>query len=199
MTIQRGAGDNVASKIVEKILEGAIDCFAKQGYFGASTRDLALKADVAEPSIFRLFLTKEKLFHECLIRVVDRSLDPAQFHALISAPEPNEEFIATATRAVRRWYFSLSAQSARLLMQAALSDNKEWAEIAYERINKMISILAKSLEKETNISKAKSTVAARTLILALFHFKIARPMLSTGDSEREIVDDTIQHWAQALA
>jgi AcrR family transcriptional regulator len=188
----------VASKIVAKILEGATDLFAKQGYFGASTRDLALKADVAEPSIYRLFLNKEKLFHDCLSAVVERSLEPVQFLALISTPEPDEEFVSTAGRAIRRWYFSLSGQSARLLMQAALSDNKEWADMAYERINKIIAILAKSVEKEIGTSRAKAIAAARTVILALFQFKIARPMLSTADKEREAVDETIEHWTQGL-
>jgi AcrR family transcriptional regulator len=188
----------VASKIVAKILEGATDLFAKQGYFGASTRDLAVKADVAEPSIYRLFLSKEKLFHECLSAVVERSLQPAQFQMLISTPEPGEQFVATAGRAVRRWYFSLSAQSARLLMQAALSDNKEWTDMAYDPINKTIAILAKGIEKQMNISRAKALAAARTLILALFQFKIARPMISAADKERDAVDETINQWVQGL-
>jgi AcrR family transcriptional regulator len=188
----------VASKIVAKILEGATELFARQGYFGASTRDLALKADVAEPSIYRLFLSKEKLFHECLTAVIEQSLDPAQFQAVISVPEAGEGFAGAAARAVRRWYFSLSAQSARLLMQAALSDNKEWTEMAYSRLDKIIGILAKSVEKETHISKAKAIVAARTLILALFQFKIARPMLSSVDKERDVVDGTIDQWLQGL-
>jgi AcrR family transcriptional regulator len=188
----------VASKIVAKILEGATELFAKQGYFGASTRDLALKADVAEPSIYRLFLNKEKLFHECLTAVIEQSLDPVQFQAVILDPEAGEGFAGVAARAVRRWYFSLSAQSARLLMQAALSDNKEWTEMAYSRLDKIIGILAKSVEKEIHISKAKAIVAARTLILALFQFKIARPMLSSAEKERNVVDATIDQWLQGL-
>jgi AcrR family transcriptional regulator len=191
-------GNPVASKIVAKILEGATELFARQGYFGASTRDLALKADVAEPSIYRLFLSKEKLFHECLTAVIEQSLDPAQFQAVIAVPEPGEGFSGAVARAVRRWYFSLSAQSARLLMQAALSDNKEWTEMAYSRLDKIIGILAKSVEKETHIPKTKAIVAARTLILALFQFKIARPMLSSADKERDAVDGTIDQWLQGL-
>jgi AcrR family transcriptional regulator len=194
-----GAGDKtLASKIVEKILDGATELFAEQGYYGPSTKEIALRADVTEPSIFRLFLTKEKLFHECLISVVNRSLQPAQFGALISTPERGEDFTVTASRAVRRWYFSLPFQSALLLMQAALSDNKEWAEIAYSRIDKIIQILAKSIEQEAKIPKTGAVVAARTLILALFQFKIARPMLTSGDRERDAVEDTIDQWCRGV-
>jgi AcrR family transcriptional regulator len=195
---EQRAKESVASKIVAKILEGATELFAKQGYFGASTRDLALKADVAEPSIYRLFLNKEKLFHECLTAVIEQSLDPGQFQTVISVLEPGEGFSGAVGRAIRRWYFSLSAQSARLLMQAALSDNKEWTEMAYSRIDKIIGVLAKHIEKETETSKAKAIVAARTLILALFQFKIARPMLSSAEKERNVVDATIDQWLQGL-
>jgi AcrR family transcriptional regulator len=188
----------VASKIVAKILEGATELFARQGYFGASTRDLALKADVAEPSIYRLFLTKEKLFHECLAAVIEQSLDPSLFQSVIVVQQ-GEDFGSAATRAVRRWYFSVSAQSARLLMQAALSDNKEWTEMAYSRIDNIIGILAKSIENEVILPKTKALLAARTLILALFHFKIARPMLSAADKERAVVDGMIEQWLHGLA
>jgi AcrR family transcriptional regulator len=188
----------VASKIAAKILEGATDVFAKQGYFGSSTREIALKCDVAEPSIYRLFLNKEKLFHECLSAVLDRSLEPAQFLAVISGEEEKLEFSVLVIQAVRRWYFSLSAQSARLLMQAALSDNTKWIEMAYSRMDKIIGILAKRIEKETNVPKAKATVAARTLILSLFQFKIARQMLSSTDKERDAVDVTINQWIRGL-
>lgn len=187
----------MASKIVSKILEGATELFARQGYYGASTRELAQQSDVSEVSIYRLFLSKEKLFYECLMTVVEQSLDPAQFQAAMEQ-EPGEQFGEAIARAVRRWYFSISATSSRLLMQAALSDNKEWAAIAYSRAGKIITMLAKAAERELDLPKGKATVAARTLILALFHFKIARPLLTATEKERDAVDNIIQQWLQGL-
>ena len=70
--------------------------------------------------------------------------------------------------------------------------------MAYSRLNKIIAILSKSVKKETHIPKTKAIVAARTLILALFQFKIARPMLSSADKERDAVDGTIDQWLQGL-
>jgi AcrR family transcriptional regulator len=188
----------VASKIVDKILEGATDLFARQGYFGSSTREIALRSDVAEPSIYRLFLNKEKLFHECLTAVVERSLDPEQFMAVISGEAEEGEFSALVTQAVRRWYFSLSARSARLLMQAILSDNETWTEMAYSRIDKIIEILTRKIANEVHVPKAKAAVAARTLILALFQFKIARSVLGSAGKERDAVDMTIDQWLHGL-
>jgi len=188
----------VASKIVDKILEGATDLFARQGYFGSSTRDIALRSDVAEPSLYRLFLNKEKLFQECLTVVVERSLAPDQFLAVISGEVEEGEFSVLVAQAVRRWYFSLSARSARLLMQAILSDNNEWTDIAYSRIDKIIDILSRQVETQAHIPKAKAAVAARTLILALFQFKIARSVLGSGGKERDAVDMTIDQWLHGL-
>lgn len=178
-------------------MDGATELFAKQGYYGASTRELAQKSDVSEVSLYRLFLNKEKLFRECLMTVVEQSLDPAQFQAAMEQ-EPDEERADAMARAVRRWYFSISATSSRLLMQAALSDNKEWATLAYSRTGKIIAMLARATEREMNVPKGRAMVAARMLILALFQFKIARPLLMGTEKERDAVDHIIQQWLQGL-
>lgn len=187
----------MASKIVQKIVEGATDLFAKQGYFGTTTRDIALRADVTEPSIYRLFLTKERLFQECLTAVIAKSLEPSEFQEIIS-DHSEGDFASRVTRAVRRWYTSFSAQSARLLMQAALSDNNAWGEMAYSRLKEIITILAKGIERETGSRHSSAVMAARMLILALFQFKVARPMLGSQDLERDAVDKTVAQWLQLL-
>ena len=189
----------MASKIVEKIIEAATELFARQGYFGTSTREVALEADVTEPSIYRLFLNKEKLFGNCLTAVIAQLLAPEQFLMVLSGEEEEAGFPVLVAQAVRRWYSSLSARSARLLMQAALSDNKEWSRMAYDPIDKIIGILARRLEKDMRVSRSTAAVASRTLILALFQFKIARPMLTPSDGERDAVDKTIEQWLHGLS
>jgi AcrR family transcriptional regulator len=183
---------------MDQIEEAAISLFARQGYFGATTREIALEADVTEPSIYRLFLNKERLFKACLARVIAASLNPAQFLMVLSGEEGQGEFPALVMQAVRQWYASVSAQSARLLMHAALSDNKEWSHMAYEPLDKIIAILGRRLEKEMGVSRSLAPVAARTLILALFQFKIARPLLAPSESEREAVEKTVQQWLRGL-
>jgi AcrR family transcriptional regulator len=50
----------------EKILESAAHLFAQQGYHGTSTREIALKAQVSENTLFRYFARKEDLFWSAL-------------------------------------------------------------------------------------------------------------------------------------
>lgn len=51
-----------------KILEAGLALFSQKGYLGATTKEIAKKAGVAEPTLFRHFSSKEKLFEEIINR-----------------------------------------------------------------------------------------------------------------------------------
>jgi AcrR family transcriptional regulator len=46
----------------EDVLEAARDVFAEHGFAGASTEEIAGKAGISQPYLFRLFRTKKELF-----------------------------------------------------------------------------------------------------------------------------------------
>jgi AcrR family transcriptional regulator len=46
----------------EEILDAAMAVFAEQGYHGASTEEIARRAGISQPYVFRLFGTKKDLF-----------------------------------------------------------------------------------------------------------------------------------------
>ncbi|MEK6673208.1 MAG: TetR/AcrR family transcriptional regulator [Nitrospirota bacterium] len=50
----------------EKIMDAALMLFSKKGYIGATTREIAGNAGVAEVTLFRHFSSKEKLFEEVI-------------------------------------------------------------------------------------------------------------------------------------
>ncbi|MGD0737175.1 MAG: TetR/AcrR family transcriptional regulator [Terracidiphilus sp.] len=50
----------------EQIVQAAGKLFARQGYYGTSTREIARLADVSENTLFRHFDNKEELFWSCL-------------------------------------------------------------------------------------------------------------------------------------
>jgi AcrR family transcriptional regulator len=52
----------------EKILEAGLSLFSKKGYLGATTKEIAKKAGVAELTLFRHFSSKERLFEEAIKR-----------------------------------------------------------------------------------------------------------------------------------
>ena len=50
----------------EKILETALKLFSEKGYLGATTKEIAREAGIAEVTLFRHFSSKEKLFEEVI-------------------------------------------------------------------------------------------------------------------------------------
>ncbi len=52
----------------DRILEAALKIFSMKGYLGATTREIAVEAGVAEVTLFRHFSSKERLFEEVISR-----------------------------------------------------------------------------------------------------------------------------------
>jgi AcrR family transcriptional regulator len=50
----------------DKILETALKLFSRKGYLGATTKEIAKDAGIAEVTLFRHFPSKERLFEEVL-------------------------------------------------------------------------------------------------------------------------------------
>lgn len=50
----------------DKILETALKLFSQKGYLGATTKEIAKEAGIAEITLFRHFPSKEKLFEEVI-------------------------------------------------------------------------------------------------------------------------------------
>jgi AcrR family transcriptional regulator len=52
----------------DKILDASLALFSKRGFLGATTKEIAKKAGVAELTLFRHFSSKERLFEEMIAR-----------------------------------------------------------------------------------------------------------------------------------
>lgn len=55
------AKENLTSKREQEIMEAAVKVFSKKGFSGATTREIAAEAGVAEGTIFRYFKTKKDI------------------------------------------------------------------------------------------------------------------------------------------
>ncbi len=56
----------------EAVLEAAIPHFARRGYYGTPTTDIAHDAGISQAYVFRLFPTKQELYIACLERCMGR-------------------------------------------------------------------------------------------------------------------------------
>ena len=60
------------------VLEAAIAEFAERGYEGTSTEDIARRAGISQPYLFRLFGTKKELFKAAVNRCMRETLEVFQ-------------------------------------------------------------------------------------------------------------------------
>lgn len=69
------------------LLDAAVENFAREGYAGATTREIARSAGVLESTMFRIFPTKEALYEAAVIEPFEAFLD--DFHERwMSGPVP---------------------------------------------------------------------------------------------------------------
>src|SRR5919204_4381386 len=62
----------------EEILDAAFAVFADQGRHGASTEEIATRAGISQPYVFRLFGTKKELFKAVVARCFRETLEEFQ-------------------------------------------------------------------------------------------------------------------------
>ena len=59
----------------EEILDAAMAVFAEQGLHGASTEEIARRAGISQPYVFRLFGTKKELYRTVVARCFRQTLE----------------------------------------------------------------------------------------------------------------------------
>src|SRR5437899_6459053 len=59
----------------EAVLDAALTVFAEQGLQGASTEEIARRAGISQPYVFRLFGTKKELFTAVVARCFRQTLE----------------------------------------------------------------------------------------------------------------------------
>jgi AcrR family transcriptional regulator len=62
----------------EEILDAALTVFAEQGLHGASTEEIARRAGISQPYVFRLFGTKKELYLAVVARCFRQTLELMQ-------------------------------------------------------------------------------------------------------------------------
>src|SRR3954470_9032885 len=62
----------------EEILDAAVGVFAEHGLHGASTEEIAKRAGISQPYVFRLFGTKKELYLAVVVRCFRQTLELMQ-------------------------------------------------------------------------------------------------------------------------
>jgi AcrR family transcriptional regulator len=177
------------SKSEAKILEAAIELFAKSGY-AASARDIAEHAGTTTMTMYRAFHNrKEHLFAQALDEVINRSFDPGKFVLFIYEDQKCCDFASVLLSGLQRWYSAIQLTSAQLLAQACLSGNRKWREAANAALERIVAVLTTTIERQLSKDRKRefdARAVARVLIAFLFQMKWNRlPKPQSPKAEKE--------------
>ena len=152
----------------QQILDVAIDLFARLGYHGAGTADIAAAAEIGEPTIYRYFENKGDLYLQAVGQCGDRILD--NWGRIIDSSENAYQ----AIRQIGRWYYEESRRHPELLVLRfrtyTESNDPEVMRIVregYLRVARLVEGLYERAKIEGSLRQAADTSALAWLFMAM--------------------------------
>ena len=117
----------------DEVLDAAMIEFAERGFEGASTEDIARRAGISQPYLFRLFGTKKELFKASVARCLRETLEMFQraaegkrgedaLHAIGQAYQKMLEEDRTRLRAQMQAYAACDDPEIRDVVRAGFGD-----------------------------------------------------------------------------
>ncbi|MBF0329367.1 MAG: TetR/AcrR family transcriptional regulator [Nitrospirae bacterium] len=161
----------------EKVLAAALQLFSAKGYLGATTKEIAKLAGIAEVTLFRQFSSKEQLFEEVLNTY---SFLP-KIKSLIPEIEklPYEEALALIAM---RFLETLKSRIEMIrIMQSEMSRYPEKIHKIYnsflDGIIKTLALYFKSLQDAGALKEFNTEYAARAFMGMFYSFFSAQEIL----------------------
>ena len=157
-------------KTRDALLRAALELISERGYLGATTREIARRADVTEITLFRHFGSKERLFEEVLHTYTFLPRLRELLPSLVSM-DYEEALYTVGTR------FFETLKERKTLVKIMLSEINIYPDkirnIYMKFINEMIETLAgyfKSLQRKGIIREFDPSVGARAFLGMIFSF-----------------------------
>ncbi|MDE3230903.1 MAG: TetR/AcrR family transcriptional regulator [Chloroflexota bacterium] len=111
----------------QQILEAALDLFSEQGLAGATSKDIAERAEVTHGLIYFYFKTKEDLFKAAFEYALEQALNRLDIAAIAQSDDPPE---VALTRLLTRVLDALNAPRVRSMSRLTLHTmaHGDWSE-----------------------------------------------------------------------
>lgn len=188
----------MASKIRNRIVTTAVECFSEHGFHGCSTKVIATMADVTEGSLFRLFASKDKLFEEALDHSLAALLPQSEFQKRLAQPDLR----AAILDACSAMFSKISRQTLRLVTYALLEGKGSSSEKCAPHFADRVSAVASRIRLAVKSRKVRKDVnpkeAARMLLLSLFHLR-HHSVLLNAQTGKGAVENIVEIWLRGIA
>lgn len=183
----------------KQLLEVAVDVFARQGFGGTKTKDIAAAAGVSEAILFRHFSSKEDLYHAILDAKEDKHGAPEFLGMLRTFADRRDDaglFHCVASAIVCS--FREDPAFHRLMVYASLEGHL-LAGLFHERFGVPVADFLKRYvalrQKEGAFRKGDPHIAVMFVVGSIVHFAMVRhvfhirkPNVAEGAAVRQMID-----------
>jgi TetR/AcrR family transcriptional regulator len=182
-----------------QLLRVAVESFARNGFSGTKTKDIAAAAGVSEAILFRHFGSKEDLYH-AILDEKEASLGAERWFVEMNELAERRDDRGVLYHVVQQLIRSFREDAAfhRLLLYASLEGHL-LAELFHERFGlPMGDFLSRYIalrQKEGAFRECDSGVAVMFVIGSTIHYAMARHVLGVDNlapSEEVIVDQFVE-------
>lgn len=185
----------------QQILDTALEVFAKQGFQGTTTKQLAEAAGVSEATIFLHFPSKEALY-EAILEELLQSQRPVKCLLEEAGDAPLADVAERLAMAFMERHAKGSALI-RLALFSALEHRTLGRRIAEQHIGGPVKSLAGRIEQAQKEGEVRgdldSEVAARALDSVLIHQIIVRELLGEDHVSEQDMQCYVDIWLRGVA
>jgi AcrR family transcriptional regulator len=156
----------------QQILELATELFARQGYQGTTTREIAQKVQVNEAIIFRHFPTKEELYWAVIENQIRIRAGRERLEAMLAAGGSDRQMLTTIAEEL----LSRDATLSRLLLYTALENHELSHRFFRTHVAQYLELLADYIRRgiaDARFRNVDPLLAARGFLgMLVYHFQI---------------------------
>jgi AcrR family transcriptional regulator len=179
----------------EKILQAGLSLFSEKGYLGATTKEIAKRAGVAELTLFRHFASKDKLFEEI---INSYSFLPALKGLL---PEIKDLEYSEALKLIAEKFLERLSERRQLIrimhseIQLYPSEVKNIYHTFIDEIFRSLASYFNELQKKGVLRKFKPEIGARAFLGMFFSYFNAQEFMSqkkhSTPDKKVIIDEFV--------
>lgn len=166
----------------KELLTAALELFARQGYRGTTTKEIARRAGVSEALLFRHFPSKEDLYWAVLEEQCEVRRGRASLDALLRAEASDAELFTAIAEDILTRNFS-DSRLFRLLLFSALEDHELSHRFFATYISTYYEAVAEHIRERIRQRRFRETdplLAARLFIGMTLHYFLVEELFKGG-------------------
>lgn len=179
----------------KQILDAAVDVFARQGYAGTGTADIARAAGIGEPTIYRYFANKRELYVAAIREGAESIFD--HWAAVAEAADP-----LAALSEIGVWYYEQMKRRPEVLQlrsrSASEAPDAEAREIVREEYRRVLALVQSLFERARERGQLAATADTRTLAWLFMSVGALLDQAQLIGLQDELTDNDVVRLAQLL-